>query len=205
MKRRDVFLAALGLLILWQVGAMLIKRPILPAPWEVILVFFRELGNDLPVHFGVSLWRVTAGMALSVLAAAPAGMAIGGSRQVEPHLFPHHLPVVPDPQSGIRPDRIPVPGDWRYRQDRHHLFDFVLPDRGAGTRPGRGSPSAIASKSAQSRRGTARALPLYLPARQSASHPDRIAAIHRDSRGDTIHHRVVRNEIWIGLLYFLQR
>ena len=80
MKRRDVLLAALGLLVLWQVTAMLIRRPILPAPWEVLVVFVRELGNGLLIHFGVSLWRVVAGMMLSVLAAAPAGLAIGGSK-----------------------------------------------------------------------------------------------------------------------------
>lgn len=80
MKRRDVFFAALGLLLVWQVVAMLIQRPILPAPWDVIVDFFKELGNGLLIHFGVSLWRVTAGMALSVLAAAPAGLVIGGSR-----------------------------------------------------------------------------------------------------------------------------
>jgi NitT/TauT family transport system permease protein len=45
----------------------------------VIAVFFKELGNGLLIHFGVSLWRATAGMALSVLVAAPAGLAIGGS------------------------------------------------------------------------------------------------------------------------------
>jgi len=80
MKRRDLLLSALGLVIVWQVFAMIVSRPILPAPWEVFIVFFQELGNGLMIHFGVSLWRVVAGMALSVLVAAPAGLAIGGSR-----------------------------------------------------------------------------------------------------------------------------
>lgn len=80
MSRRDVIFSALGLAVLWQISAMLLDRPILPAPTEVLIVFFRELGNELLTHFGVSLWRVTAGMALSVLVAAPAGLAIGGSR-----------------------------------------------------------------------------------------------------------------------------
>lgn len=79
MKKRDLLLSALGLVILWQVFAMIVSRPILPAPWEVFIVFFQELGNGLMIHFGVSLWRVVAGMALSVLVAAPAGLAIGGS------------------------------------------------------------------------------------------------------------------------------
>ena len=30
MKRRDVLLATLGLLIIWQAAAMLVNRPILP-------------------------------------------------------------------------------------------------------------------------------------------------------------------------------
>ena len=80
MKRRDVFLAALVLLSVWQIAAMLVNLPILPGPSEVLRVFLREIQNGLPSHFVFSLWRVFAGMALSVLAAVPAGLAIGGSK-----------------------------------------------------------------------------------------------------------------------------
>jgi len=82
MKRRDVLLASLGLLVIWQLAAMLVHRPILPTPLVVLEVFFRELGGELPVHFTASLWRVIAGMLLSVLTAVPAGLAIGGSKQL---------------------------------------------------------------------------------------------------------------------------
>ncbi|HNJ14303.1 MAG TPA: ABC transporter permease, partial [Anaerolineales bacterium] len=74
MKRRDLLFSAAGLVLIWQVAAMLIQRPILPAPWEVLVVFVQELGNGLVTHFFYSLWRVTAGMALSVLIAAPVGL-----------------------------------------------------------------------------------------------------------------------------------
>src|SRR3990172_3799811 len=80
MKRRDVLLASLGLLVIWQVTAMLVKRPILPTPLVVLGVFSQELGGDLPAHFLASLWRVMAGMLLPVLTAVPAGLAIGGSK-----------------------------------------------------------------------------------------------------------------------------
>lgn len=83
MKRRDVLLASLGLLVIWQLLAMLVNRPILPSPILVLEVFFRELGGDLPVHFLSSLWRVTAGMVVSILAAVPAGLAIGGSKRLD--------------------------------------------------------------------------------------------------------------------------
>ena len=82
MKRRDILLAALGVLLVWQMAAMLINRSILPTPIVVLVVFFEELGKDLPLHFAASLWRVVAGMLLSVLTAVPAGLAIGGSKRL---------------------------------------------------------------------------------------------------------------------------
>lgn len=82
MKRRDVFLAVLALTTLWQALAMIINMAILPSPLTVIVVFFKELPNGLFIHFMVSLWRVMAGMLLSVMAAAPAGLIIGGSKRL---------------------------------------------------------------------------------------------------------------------------
>ena len=83
MKRRDILFSAVGLVIIWQIAAMLINRPILPAPWGVLIVFVQELGNGLITHFLYSLWRVTAGVALSVLIAAPFGLAVGGSKRLD--------------------------------------------------------------------------------------------------------------------------
>jgi NitT/TauT family transport system permease protein len=80
MKQRDAVLAAVALLLVWQMLAVLVNLPILPAPLDVVRVFLRELRNGLLNHFIFSLWRVVAGMALSVLIAAPVGLAIGGSK-----------------------------------------------------------------------------------------------------------------------------
>ena len=82
MKRHDALLAALALLLAWQASAMVVNLPILPAPLKVFSVFIRELQSDLLSHFAFSLWRVFAGMALSVLVAAPVGLAIGGSKKL---------------------------------------------------------------------------------------------------------------------------
>ena len=82
MKRRDILFAAIGLALIWQIAAMLLNRSILPTPIEVLKVFFAELGNGLLDHALASLWRVVAGTVLSVLAAVPAGLAIGGSKTV---------------------------------------------------------------------------------------------------------------------------
>ncbi len=80
MKRRDILFATLGLIVIWQVAAMIVNRSILPAPVVVLVVFVQQLGKGLMIDFAVSLWRVTAGMLLSVAAAVPAGLAIGGSK-----------------------------------------------------------------------------------------------------------------------------
>ncbi|HSO71375.1 MAG TPA: ABC transporter permease [Thermodesulfobacteriota bacterium] len=73
-------LALVLILAVWQTGAWLINRPILPSPLTVLSVFWREVINgELPEHFLVSLWRVFAGTALAILTAAPAGLVLGQS------------------------------------------------------------------------------------------------------------------------------
>jgi NitT/TauT family transport system permease protein len=103
MKRRDVLLATLGLIIVWQVAAMAVNRPILPTPWAVFTVFFEELGKGLLIHFGYSLWRVTAGTTLSVLVAAPVGLAIGGSKTWNRILSPVIYLLYPIPKVVLVP------------------------------------------------------------------------------------------------------
>ncbi|MCQ3937759.1 MAG: ABC transporter permease [Chloroflexi bacterium] len=98
MKQRDVLLAALALTALWQAAAMIVNMPILPTPLTVLIVFFEELPDGLLTHFAVSLWRVTAGMALSVLAAAPAGLIIGGSRSLNRFFSPVIYLLYPIPK-----------------------------------------------------------------------------------------------------------
>lgn len=103
MKRRDVLFAAVALLIIWQVAAMIVNVPILPPPLEVLRVFVHELRKDMLIHFAVSLWRVTAGMMLSVLVAAPAGLAIGGSRTLNRIFSPFIYLLYPIPKVVLVP------------------------------------------------------------------------------------------------------
>ncbi len=98
MKRRDVLFAALAILLVWQLAAMIVKMPILPSPLTVCMVFFNEMQNGLYIHFAVSLWRVTAGMLLSVLVAAPAGLLIGGSKSLNRLLSPIIYLLYPIPK-----------------------------------------------------------------------------------------------------------
>ncbi len=82
MKKRDVVLAALGIFIFWQISAIIINRNILPSPILVVQIFFKELfTGDMLEHAAASLWRVTAGMFLSIALAAPAGLILGQSKR----------------------------------------------------------------------------------------------------------------------------
>lgn len=97
--RRDLFLAFLFLVAAWLAAAWLVNRPILPAPGTVLLVFWRELtGGALAGHFLVSLWRVTAGMLLAVLAAAPLGLALGQSKRLNRLVSPLIYLLYPIPK-----------------------------------------------------------------------------------------------------------
>jgi ABC-type nitrate/sulfonate/bicarbonate transport system permease component len=98
MKRRELLIAALTLLLVWQVLAMVVSLPILPAPVKVFGVFFQELRLGLSNHFVFSLWRVFAGMALSVLVAAPVGLVIGGSESLNRIFSPFIYLLYPIPK-----------------------------------------------------------------------------------------------------------
>jgi len=103
VRRRDVLLATIALFALWQIAAMIVNLPILPVPLKVLSVFVRELRNDLLIHFAVSLWRVTAGMTLSVLVAAPVGLVIGGSKQLNRIFSPFIYLLYPIPKVVLVP------------------------------------------------------------------------------------------------------
>ena len=98
MKRRDMLLAVIVLVVLWQVAAMLLNKPILPYPWDVARALVVELGKDLPEHFLASLWRVVASTLLSIALAAPAGLVMGQSRRLNSLFAPLIYLLYPIPK-----------------------------------------------------------------------------------------------------------
>ncbi len=104
MSKRSLLFASLALLAAWQLLAMLLQKPILPPPWLVIEVFFTEtLHGSLALHFVVSLWRVVASLVLSVLLAAPAGILLGQSRQLDRIFSPLVYLLYPVPKVVLVP------------------------------------------------------------------------------------------------------
>jgi ABC-type nitrate/sulfonate/bicarbonate transport system permease component len=104
MKRRDLLLAVLMLLLLWEGLSLLLHQPILPSPLTVASTFIRELVNgDLTGNFIASLWRVVASTALAVATAAPAGLILGQSKRLNAFFSPLVYLLYPVPKVVLVP------------------------------------------------------------------------------------------------------
>jgi ABC-type nitrate/sulfonate/bicarbonate transport system permease component len=104
MKRRDLLLAVLVLVLLWEGVSLLMHQPILPSPLAVAVTFARELVNgDLTGNFIASLWRVVASTALAVATAAPAGLVLGQSKRLNAFFSPVVYLLYPVPKVVLVP------------------------------------------------------------------------------------------------------
>ncbi|HEX7974543.1 MAG TPA: ABC transporter permease [Anaerolineales bacterium] len=104
MQRRDLLLAILALLLLWELAALLIHQPILPSPVVVATTFVFELFHGkLLEHFLSSLWRVVASTILAIVLAAPAGLVLGQSRQLDRIFAPIIYLLYPIPKVVLVP------------------------------------------------------------------------------------------------------
>jgi len=81
MKKRGTPLSALlGLIMffaLWQLLSLVVNRPILPSPIEVVPIFLSGMAGDLGLHFLASTGRVLAAVIIATLLATPLGLALG--------------------------------------------------------------------------------------------------------------------------------
>jgi ABC-type nitrate/sulfonate/bicarbonate transport system permease component len=98
MKRRDLLFAFVFLVVVWQLAAWVVNRPILPSPIEVGGVFITELQRGLFGHFAVSLWRVLASTMLAIAIAAPLGLILGQSKRLNGLVSPVVYLVYPIPK-----------------------------------------------------------------------------------------------------------
>ena len=80
MKWRDAAVGVVAALIIWELLALLIARPVFPPPTQVLVVFVEQITGDLGWHLLVSSGRVIAAIVLSVLTAVPAGLGLGQIR-----------------------------------------------------------------------------------------------------------------------------
>ena len=77
MRKRDLLLATVSLLLFWQLASTAVNKPVLPPPAAVLRAFALGLPQDLGKHILVSGWRVIASIAIAIAFALPAGLGLG--------------------------------------------------------------------------------------------------------------------------------
>jgi NitT/TauT family transport system permease protein len=103
MRKRDVLIAAILLLLVWQIVAMVLNRDVLPAPTTVLAVLVVQLPRALGWHFVVSTWRVVASIAISVALATPAGLVLGQNETLNRFFAPVVYLTYPIPKIVLLP------------------------------------------------------------------------------------------------------
>jgi ABC-type nitrate/sulfonate/bicarbonate transport system permease component len=98
MRRRDVLLALVASLAIWQIVAMALQLDVLPAPTAVLLTFITELPRGLGHHFLASAGRVVASVVLAAATATPLGLILGQSQRLNRIFAPLVYLVYPIPK-----------------------------------------------------------------------------------------------------------
>ncbi len=106
-KTRGVLLSyllgAVFLIILWQLVAMLMHRPIVPVPEKVFQRLAQVFTGDIAVHALYSMWRIWAGLFLAVLVGYPLGCAMGYFAKADKYLAPLVYLTYPIPKIALLP------------------------------------------------------------------------------------------------------
>lgn len=77
IKPTRTLIGFLMILLLWQLLSLLIDRPIMPSPIQVLPLFLSSLFGDLGWHLLASTGRVMASIVLAVIFAVPIGLGLG--------------------------------------------------------------------------------------------------------------------------------
>lgn len=84
--------------MLWQIGAMLLNRPILPSPQVVVPLFCQTIFGELGLHLLASSARVLAAIFIATALAAPTGLLLGQMPQVDRVVAPLIAIIYPIPK-----------------------------------------------------------------------------------------------------------
>lgn len=103
MKRKATLASSFAGLVmffgLWQIFSLIVNRPILPSPVEVVPLFFRNIiTGDLGLHFLASAARVLAAILIATLLAAPLGLVLGQMPKIDRIVGPLIALIYPIPK-----------------------------------------------------------------------------------------------------------
>jgi NitT/TauT family transport system permease protein len=90
-------------IVIWQIFAWIISRPILPSPVKVLPMFVSALPGDLGLHLLASAGRVLAAICVAVVIAAPIGLLLGQMPALDRVLAPLIAITYPIPKIVLLP------------------------------------------------------------------------------------------------------
>lgn len=103
-RKRDILIAALILVGLWQVAALLLDSMALPQPWMVIVdTATRIADGSLLDDLAISTFRALSGIILALAAAVPLGLAVGAEESLGRRLSPFIYLLYPIPHVVLLP------------------------------------------------------------------------------------------------------
>ena len=103
-RKRDILIAALILVALWQAAALLLDSMALPQPWVVLVdTATRIADGSLLDDFAISTFRALCGIGLALAAAVPLGLAVGAEASLGRRLSPFIYLLYPIPHVVLLP------------------------------------------------------------------------------------------------------
>lgn len=103
-RKRDIALAALILLGVWEISSLLLHSMALPEPWAVLADTFRKIADgSLLDDLAISTLRALLGIFLALVTAVPLGLAIGAEDILRRRLSPFIYLLYPIPHVVLLP------------------------------------------------------------------------------------------------------
>lgn len=93
----------LGILVVWQLLAMALRIAFIPTPIAVLVNIYNIFITKIALHLLLSLWRIAAGLGLSVLIGVPLGLSMGYFPAWNRHLSPFVYFTYPIPKIALLP------------------------------------------------------------------------------------------------------
>jgi NitT/TauT family transport system permease protein len=104
ISRAAPLLACLGLLGVWQIGALILNTDSFPTAWEAIRAIPSIVGDkESLINILASLRRMAIGFGVGVIVSIPLGLMMGRSRGVASFFNPLLMVIYPVPKAALMP------------------------------------------------------------------------------------------------------
>ncbi len=103
MNWKPIILSIVALFLIWEIAALALNSPILPAPWKVLFAFFHDLPRDLGWHILVSSWRILLSLVFATAIGLPVGLILGQNKKLDKFFYPLIYITYPVPKVALLP------------------------------------------------------------------------------------------------------